>query len=839
MYFVFSRGIIGMVAAVAVWFSCAAMGADDSVPAVRYSTGYYVPGQQLLVTAGESMNDSGAGSPVPVEAEVGDYCFVLVDRVSDDLRAVLDGPGIRFLGIHGDRLCLIVAADNGSRSRLEETDGVVWVGMPPGELRNAVTGSLYPEESGRGIPSEEVDVVVHLFEPDLTGEDLHRLEEAGLQSGRSMQRDRAYMGTTWLNLCNSIASLPSVKFLEPVRICSGSVDRSACIMGADFTRAGGLTGAGIRVAILDSGYYVDHVDLPDDVTGNNFVGGVGISDEHGHGTHTAGTIFGRGIGLSWLTGIAPGISDIYICKVLDHTGDSVGSSIEEGLSWVAERSSQIDVANLSLGGPGLNLPGTDYLSREADYTAQTGVCVVVAAGNEYEEFNYQDGSVTYPGVSKNSLTVGSVNDDSSSNDPFEAGADRISSFSGRGPTGDGRSKPDVVAPGSLIAAAMAGAAYGYQEMAGTSMATAAVTGVIAQLLEKFPEMDGHPDLIRAYLMATAQDLGKRSEDQGAGRVDAFAALTDDSNHFHKGWFQGEVSDNNQIMASVAEHPISVPDGAAGLRVFLIWHEPPASAGAGQAVLNNLDLLVERIPEGDVSEESVSLYDNVESVILQSPPGGDYRIRVTASELAFGQASQSYAVAYFMAMGDRGDQIGLELAVPEDRIAIGETFTVSATLSTSSASTAAVEAIIDIPRECLIEWAAIRLSDGTTTEFDYDTPYVYQEQLSSLTPGELSSSAGPRQIDWHIRAFASVAYEIEVSARSIRHAGVSASDLILIGDAEADQVLGEFPDDPSDSVDSDTELQPSCGNDPTSLFLLSGLFICCLASSRRRRVFRYS
>ena len=131
--------------------------------------------------------------------------------------------------------------------------------------------------------------------------------------------------------------------------------------------------------------------------------------------------------------------------------------------------------------------------------------------------------MSLPGVAKNAITAGSVNDDSSSNGIFEAGADRISCFSGRGPTGDNRVKPDIVACGSMITATMAGNAYGYQEMAGTSMATAQVSGVIAQLLQKIPQMRGQPDLIRAYLMATAQDLGQRSQDQGAGRYGRWTA----------------------------------------------------------------------------------------------------------------------------------------------------------------------------------------------------------------------------------------------------------------------------------------------------------------------------
>ncbi|UCD28185.1 MAG: S8 family serine peptidase, partial [Planctomycetota bacterium] len=541
-----------------------------------------------------------------------------------------------------------------------------------------------------------------------------------------------------------------------------------------------------------------------------------------------------GISLNRLMGIAPGISDIYILKCLDHDGFSVGMSVDSALSWIADSPSQVDIANLSLGGKGLNLTGTDYMSRQADYAALAGVCVVVAAGNNYQEFNYQDGCVSLPGVAKNVITVGSVNDGSSPNGAFASGADRISYFSNRGPTGDYRVKPDIVAPGSVISAPMAGSVNDYQDQAGTSMAAAHVSGVIAQLFQKFPQMRGKPDMVRAYLMSTAQDLGQGSQDQGAGRIDAFAALADDSGQFINGWFQGVVGDGSGLVPSLAEHFIEVPMDAARLRVFLVWHEQPAGAGASLAVLNNLDLLVEQIPEGDVRVQSSNKYDNVESVVIEPPLPGTYRIQVAATELALGQTVQTYSVAYSIVRGDRYDDVDIELAVPQSRIGIGDTFIVSATLSTTTASTAAIEASISIPQECLIESAALYLSDGTKMAWEYDTPFVYQNELTNLTPGELNVSAGPRRIDWHVRAFASVAYQITVSVRDVRHPEIVASDVILIGDAQPDQVLSSTPVTPNGDNVTDS-LQPWCGGDAIPLFLLSGLYISWWTTVRRKRV----
>ena len=98
----------------------------------------------------------------------------------------------------------------------------------------------------------------------------------------------------------------------------------------------------------------------------------------------------------------------------------------------------------------------------------------------------------------------------------------VSYFSSRGPTGDGRMKPDIVAPGEKIRSTAPGGKM--LLMDGTSMAAPHVSGVCALLMGRYPELIGEPERIKQILMRTATDLGRERHFQGAGLVDALRAL---------------------------------------------------------------------------------------------------------------------------------------------------------------------------------------------------------------------------------------------------------------------------------------------------------------------------
>lgn len=155
-----------------------------------------------------------------------------------------------------------------------------------------------------------------------------------------------------------------------------------------------------------------------------------------------------------------------------------------------------------------------------------GTPVVTAAGNAGFDpaankinlgFGYRGMSITDPGNADGAICVGATH----RADPHSFG---VSYFSSRGPTGDGRLKPDLVAPGEKIVSAIPGKGDRFASKDGTSMAAPHVSGVCALLMARHRELIGRPERIKQILMSTATDLGRERYFQGAGLVDALRAL---------------------------------------------------------------------------------------------------------------------------------------------------------------------------------------------------------------------------------------------------------------------------------------------------------------------------
>ena len=154
----------------------------------------------------------------------------------------------------------------------------------------------------------------------------------------------------------------------------------------------------------------------------------------------------------------------------------------------------------------------------------SGTVVVAAAGNAGFDarqdkatlgVGYRGTSITDPGNAASVITVGATH----RNDPHTYG---VSYFSSRGPTGDGRMKPDLVAPGEKIRSTVPGGKMLVKD--GTSMAAPHVSGVCALLMARHREFIGQPKRVKDVLLATATDLGRERSFQGAGLVDALRAL---------------------------------------------------------------------------------------------------------------------------------------------------------------------------------------------------------------------------------------------------------------------------------------------------------------------------
>jgi subtilisin family serine protease len=291
------------------------------------------------------------------------------------------------------------------------------------------------------------------------------------------------------------------------------LDRSTAQVGAPAAWAAGLTGAGVTVAVVDTGVDGDHPDLAgSEVTSRDFTREQDGVDHIGHGTHVAATIASH---RAPYRGVAPG-ARLLDAKVCPANGLCPDSAIIEGMRWAVEQGA--DVVNVSLG-----LVATDDVDPvEAAVNALSashGTLFVVSAGNSGLK---GAGTVLSPGTADAALTVGAVDRD-----------DSLADFSSRGPrVEDGAVKPDITAPGVDIVAARAStgglpgtpAGEDHTSLSGTSMSSPHVAGAAALLAQQHPDWDGAR--LKAALTASARPnpaLGVH--EQGSGRLDIAKALS--------------------------------------------------------------------------------------------------------------------------------------------------------------------------------------------------------------------------------------------------------------------------------------------------------------------------
>jgi hypothetical protein len=251
-----------------------------------------------------------------------------------------------------------------------------------------------------------------------------------------------------------------------------------------------------------------------------------------HGTHVAGIIGAREPGGGGqAAGMCPDIQ-LYDFRVLARTMEDTEFAVIAALQYIRyvnERHSYVTIhgANLSLSIPH-NVRnyacGRTPVCNECQRLVDSGVVVVAAAGNRgYQRFETKEGlfenyaafSITDPGNADDVITVGATH----GNWPHTYG---VSFFSSRGPTGDGRLKPDLVAPGERIKAPVPNG--GWQAESGTSMAAPHVSGAAAMLMARYPELIGNPRRIKRILCDSATDLGRERSFQGYGMLDVLRAL---------------------------------------------------------------------------------------------------------------------------------------------------------------------------------------------------------------------------------------------------------------------------------------------------------------------------
>jgi serine protease AprX len=288
--------------------------------------------------------------------------------------------------------------------------------------------------------------------------------------------------------------------------------------------SGECLGQGIGVAVMDTGIML-HPDFGNRIKGfADFVNGkTALYDDSGHGTHVAGILAGNGRMSGRLnyrgnlpaeevlqkkySGIAPR-SELVIAKVLDQEGNGTVENVLRGIEWIQKirQEKGVRIVNISVGAqPGLESAAQKRLLAGVESLWDAGLVVVVSAGN----YGPGRGTVAVPGSSRKVITVG---------------AEWI--YSGCGPTDECVVKPDVTAPGTDIVSCSSGYTnrwkHPYVSKTGTSMATPIVSGAIACLLSKFPEMTN----VEVKLKLRESSVPGKKESQGWGMLHVGKLLED-------------------------------------------------------------------------------------------------------------------------------------------------------------------------------------------------------------------------------------------------------------------------------------------------------------------------
>ncbi len=648
---------------------------------------------------------------------------------NDQDRAQLEAAGLHPL-IDVPEQALLVRAQPGQMVPTTLA-GVRWIGPYASAYR--IAADL---ESQLQRPNTALDVRL-IAAPDAN---LPMLREALSKQGVKILSESFGLTGTSMHvqlLAGTLTGLlhhPDILWAERYHMPQLLNDSARSILGVDIAHSqNGLDGAGQVIAITDSGLdsqtalsadfsgrlvrgfgnrEMGFESNPFECTANNW------SDRHGHGTHVSGIAVGNGaLSAGQFAGMAPAAG--IIIQSVSTGGNSLNCLAADTSFLQKAYDAGARIQNGSYGSPASGDPNGNGFGGYTDDDAQVDSFLwqhpehlfVVAAGNSGKDTN-GDGitdrdSINTPATAKNVLSVGasenehsvnasscsfvaehlcwrsfgfsfpaSVADDSTSNN-----RNGMAAWSSRGPTDDGRIKPEIVAPGTTIIAARShdpSSNYGFTYNAnyaydwGTSMSTPAISGMAALVRQWLTEernlANPSAALLKALLLNGATDMSPGQYGTGIGR-EIPAAWPNNT----QGWGRASMPDtlglNNQTeiwfvdnkqglaAGSVAEYRLKVLAGQP-LHLTLSWTDFPGTPLAAKALVNNLDLEL-LLPDGTTlmrgnanadlpascrAINGADTCNTSESIVLSAPVSGDYRVRVQASAVSLLAVKQPFAIA---------------------------------------------------------------------------------------------------------------------------------------------------------------------------------------------------
>ncbi|MEZ5335429.1 MAG: S8 family serine peptidase [Methanolobus sp.] len=497
------------------------------------------------------------------------------------------------------------------------------------------------------------------------------------------------------SLLPEIASINGISWIEEYVLTTLNNDIAATIMNADDVHENfSLKGSGQIVAVCDTGLDTGinnnsmHADIRNRILDIMDYSDNGAADNApavyggGHGTHVSGSVLGNGaMSGGQYSGTAPEATLLF--QAVQDADNSLGGIDDIGDISIFFQDAYDQGARIHTNSWGKSTYGAYTIeSQQVDQFMweHPDMLILFSAGNSGRDLNYNGvidmGSIGSPGTAKNCLTVGASENyrpdilttygtyysyiSVIKNDYRADNVDGIAAFSSRGPTDDGRIKPDIVAPGTYInslKSSYLGSEY-YQYMSGTSMATPLTAGTAAIVRQYYTDIEemSNPSsaLIKATLIngaynitpgqygtgSTQEVLGRPDYSQGWGRVDIENSIYPQ--------YPGVVKYYDKIPLNTGESwdvSYNLSDSSDKLRATLVWTDYPGDAAVELQLVNNLDLIV-TAPEGTFyGNGAADTVNNIEGVELLNPSAGTYTFTVTGTNVPQGPQNFSL-VLYF-------------------------------------------------------------------------------------------------------------------------------------------------------------------------------------------------
>ncbi|WP_164997839.1 S8 family serine peptidase, partial [Methanolobus psychrotolerans] len=710
------------------------------------------------------------------DSAYGYYIVQFEGPIREEWKSEVQNTGAEFFDYVPDN-AFVLRMNVNERDLVESLEFVHWTGeyLPEykytSEVVNLVDTSI---QSGSG---EVIDLLIFLFDPDESPEVVARIVYLeGLILENSGNHLRIQIPS--YNVEN-LASINGISWIEPYAELSISNDVAAGLINIrSVHNTLSLKGNGQIVAVCDTGLDTGindnsmHADIRGRILSIADFSVDGAADISGHGTHVVGSLLGNGaMSDGQYTGMAPQASLVFQAVETDSGALNIPTDLNKiflpaynagarihSNSWGSENNGRYD--------------GYSYYVDQFSWN-HPDMLIIVSAGNDGEDVDI-DGvidpdSLNTPATAKNCIAVGAS--ESERGDTFSSGSystwgtrwaslfptnpiysdymaddsEGIAAFSSRGPTDDGRIKPDIVAPGTFIISTKSSQASwydwgalsenpNYAYMGGTSMSAPIVAGAAALVREYYMEIEGleNPSaaLIKATLLNGAYNMTPGQYEESAaqeisGRPD-----------YSQGW--GRLDVENSILVPYPEviayfdgislstsqswnHTYDYVKGNEPLRATLAWTDYPGAVFSSKNLINDLDMTISTPSGSYYGNNAPDRTNNVEGIELENIVEGNQIITIIGHNVIHGP--QPFALVLSFTCNNN------EFPSPGSYVSNSSTPVSTDLVHPVGVNPTSIQMMInDIP----VSFSTVPISGGYSISYNTPTPYPAGEYNVSVT-----------------------------------------------------------------------------------------------------------